>query len=264
MERSPVFLASDVHLGAIPETNERAFLQWLEEAGREASTVVLNGDLFDYWFEYRTAIPQGYTRALGLLARVVDAGVPVHLLGGNHDWWGGRYLEEEVGLHFHRDPVRLELAGHSVLLAHGDGLGPGDHGYKALKAVLRSRLFRFAYRWLHPDLGALVANRASSTAHREGPPTPGQQHRHRVLRQWAHETLAGEPSLDLVVLGHTHIPVLEAVGDGAEEASRTRWYLNCGDWVNHRTFAVLREGEAPELLEWEQDGNHRRWKSAPT
>lgn len=254
MDRAPVYLASDVHLGAIPRENEQAFLHWLEDAASRASVIVLNGDLFDYWFEYRTAIPQGYTRALGLLARVVDAGVPVHLLGGNHDWWGGRYLEEEIGLSFHRDPVRMTLAGQRALVAHGDGLGPGDHGYKALRAVLRSRVFNWCYRWLHPDLGAMVANRASSTEHR-GAPTEGERHRSRVLRAWAHETLAGDRELDLLVLGHTHIPILDEPEPG-------RHYLNCGDWVYHRTFAVLEEGEPPRLLSWGAGGAHRPYEPA--
>lgn len=252
MKRAPVYLASDVHLGAIPRENVDAFLQWLEASASDAAGIVLNGDLFDYWFEYRTAIPRGYTRALGLLARVVDAGVPVHLLGGNHDWWGGRYLEEEVGLHFHQDPVRMELAGRNALVAHGDGLGPGDYGYKALRALLRSRIFNWGYRWLHPDLGSRVARRASTTEAR-GAPTEGERHRSGILRDWAMATLAEEPELDLVVLGHTHVPVLES-------PDARRHYLNCGDWVYHRTFAVLEDGEAPRLLEWSPDGAHRPWE----
>ena len=125
MRPGPVYLASDVHLGAVPDETESAFLDWLEHAGTEASEIVLNGDLFDFWFEYRHAIPRGYTRVRGGLAAVVDAGVPVRLVGGTHDWWGGSYLEDEVGLHFHREPVVLELAGRRTFLAHGDGLGRG-------------------------------------------------------------------------------------------------------------------------------------------
>jgi len=132
---------------------------------------VLNGDLFDYWFEYAHVIPRGYTRALGLLAEIVDSGVRVDLTGGNHDWWGGSYLEEEIGVHFHREPVHMELAGHRTLLAHGDGLGPGDLGYKLLKSVLRSPPFRWLFRWTHPDVGSWIAGRASKTQHRAEPPT---------------------------------------------------------------------------------------------
>jgi UDP-2,3-diacylglucosamine hydrolase len=246
MTSRPVYLTSDVHLGAIRDENEAAFLRWIEEAGAVAGTLVIDGDLFDYWFEYGTVIPQGYTRALGALAAVVDAGVPVHLVGGNHDWWGGRYLEEEVGLHFHREPLDLTLAGRTAHLAHGDGLGPGDVGYKILRTLLRSWPFRWAYRWLHPDLGSLLANGASST-HLRGAPQARSLARAETLERWARETLHSRPEVALVVLGHTHVPALVEVDPG-------RFYLNCGDWVYHRTFAVLEEGAAPSLLTWSPDG----------
>ena len=252
MSSRPAYLTSDVHLGAISQENEAAFIGWLEEAGARAGTILLNGDLFDYWFEYGTVIPQGYTRALGVLAAIVDGGVPVHLVGGNHDWWGGRYLEEEVGLRFHRDPVDLSLADRTAHVAHGDGLGPGDLGYKALRRLLRSRPFRWAYRWLHPDLGGLVARGASST-HRRGAPDARALARAATLEAWARNVLGSRPEVDLVVLGHTHVPALL-------EAAPGRFYLNCGDWVYHRTFAVLEEGQAPRLLEWSPDGNHRPWR----
>lgn len=246
MTPRPVYLTSDVHLGAIRDENEAAFLGWLEEAGPRAETILLNGDLFDYWFEYRSVIPQGYTRALGALAAVVDGGVDVHLVGGNHDWWGGRYLEEEVGLKLHYDPVDLTLAGRTVHAAHGDGLGPGDLGYKALKAVIRSRPFRWAYRWLHPDLGGFVARRASST-HQRGAPTARSLVLAERLEAWARDALKARPGVDLVVLGHSHVPALV-------EVAPSRFYLNCGDWVYHRTFAILEEGAPPSLLSWSQDG----------
>lgn len=260
MQSAPVYVTSDVHLGAVPTETERAFLVWLQEAAARGSCIIINGDLFDYWFEYGSVIPQGYTRALGVLAEVADSGIPIHLIGGNHDWWGGRYLEEEIGLRFHRDPVEMELAGHRILIAHGDGLGPGDYGYKALKAVLRSRPFRFAYRWLHPDLGDRIANRASSTHLRQGPPHEGQFRRAAILRSWALERLESG-LLDGVVLGHSHIPVLEASGaagsGGTSDASpgaTAPWYLNAGDWVYHRTFAVLEDGALPRLLRWRDGG----------
>ncbi|MDT8341145.1 MAG: hypothetical protein RQ751_06500, partial [Longimicrobiales bacterium] len=154
-----------------------------------------------------------------------------------------------------RDPVRLTLAGRRVLFAHGDGLGPGDRGYRALKSVLRSRAFRLLYRWLHPDLGARVARRASSTAERAAA-GPAEQRRARVLRAWARETLGADPTIDLLVLGHTHIPWLEEVGPD-------RHYLNCGDWVHHRTFGVLETGSPPLLLQWHPSGAHRPWRGAP-
>ncbi len=240
----PVYLVSDVHLGAVPAEREAAFRRWLLDAGRNAASLVINGDLFDFWFEYGSVVPRGHARILGALAEVVDGGTPVLFMGGNHDWWGGSFLEEEIGVTFLRDPVVTELAGYRTFLAHGDGLGKGDLGYRLLRLTLRGRFTRWAFRWLHPDLGARVASRVSKTELRGDGPTEDEKGRARALEAWAVEKLREEPDLDLVVLGHTHIP-------RAREVEPGRWYVNGGDWVMHRSYVVLREGEPPELREWE-------------
>ena len=241
-EGRPVYLSGDVHLGAVSAERERAFLRWLEHAGATADQVILNGDLFDFWFEYRSVIPRGHTRALGALAALVDAGVPVTLMGGNHDWWGGSYLEEEIGVTFLREPEQGRLAGRNVYLAHGDGLGRGDLGYRALKLLLRGRVTRWAFRWIHPDLGAGVARRVSKTEERGL--TRDEKARSAALHAWGVSKLRSEPGIDLVILGHTHIPVLEEVDPG-------RWYVNAGDWVLHHSYLVLEHGRPPRLAEWE-------------
>jgi UDP-2,3-diacylglucosamine hydrolase len=243
MRDLPVFIASDVHLGAVPDDTELAFLSWLEHCGAEASRVVVNGDLFDFWFEYSTVIPRGYTRILGALRALVDGGTPVLLMGGNHDWWGGSFLRDEIGLEFHQKPVVLDLKGRNTLLAHGDGLGPGDAGYRVLRSFLRSWPTRFAFRWLHPDIGAQIARKVSKTEERPNRPLGWADSRSRVLEAWASEHLRARPELDMVVLGHTHVPMLREPEPG-------RYYLNAGDWVEHRSYAVLSTGDPPRLLEW--------------
>ncbi|NIP78979.1 MAG: UDP-2,3-diacylglucosamine diphosphatase, partial [Gemmatimonadetes bacterium] len=135
----PEYITSDVHLGAVPADTERAFLRFLEHVGAEGSRLIIPGDLFDFWFEYGDVIPGEHFRVLAALADLVDAGIPVVVTGGNHDAWGGRFLEEHVGVEFHPGHVRTEIAGRPALLAHGDGLGKGDLKYRALKWVLRSR-----------------------------------------------------------------------------------------------------------------------------
>ena len=244
MSPLPVYVASDVHLGAVPSERERSFVRWLEHTAERASQVVMNGDLFDFWFEYRSVIPRGHTRVLGALAAVTDAGVPVRFMGGNHDWWGDSYLEQELGLVLHRDPVVLELAGRRTFLAHGDGLGRGDLGYRLLRLVLRGQLTRSAFRWLHPDLGARVARRASITEGRTEEPSEDEKRQSVVLEAWALEKLASDRSLGLVLLGHTHIPRLL-------EPEPDRFYVNAGDWVKHRSYVVLDWNEPPQLLEWD-------------
>jgi len=243
MPTGPVYLASDVHLGVVSREREREFVQWLEHAGAHAGELIINGDLFDFWFEYRHVVPRGHSRILGALARIVDGGVPVTLVGGNHDWWGGSALEDEIGITFHRDPVLLDLAGRCTLLAHGDGLGRGDLGYRMLKRVLRGSATRWAFRWLHPDLGAAIASRVSATDPGGECPSRGQVRRAAELEAWARSRLEADPDVEVVILGHTHLPALI-------EVAPQRWYVNTGDWVFHRTFVVLEEGEPPRLREW--------------
>jgi UDP-2,3-diacylglucosamine hydrolase len=247
MSEAPVYIGSDAHLGAASPEMEAAFHRWLEFAGERAGLIFINGDLFDFWFEYGSVIPRGHTRTLGLLARIVDAGVPVHLMGGNHDWWGGRYLTDEVGVTFHRDPVRMTLAGHRCLVAHGDGLGRGDLGYRLLRLILRGRFTRFAFRWVHPDLGAAIARGVSRTETRLPDDHPRIVARSEALEGWARDTLLEDESLDAVFLGHTHLPRRVEVAPG-------RWYVNTGDWVRHGTWAVLEPGHPPRLETWDEAG----------
>jgi UDP-2,3-diacylglucosamine hydrolase len=239
----PVYVVSDIHLGVGSRERERAFVRWLAEFGPSASELIINGDLFDFWFEYRSVVPRGHTRVLGALAAIVDAGTPVRLMGGNHDWWGGSFLEHEIGLTLHRDPLVLELAGWRTFLGHGDGLGQGDLGYRILRRVLRGRLTRWGFRWLHPDLGARVAGRVSLTEEHLRSPSKNQKRRAELLESWAVDKLRAESDLDLVVLGHTHIPRLVPV-DG------NRYYINSGDWLTHYTYVELRPGAPPLLQEW--------------
>lgn len=244
MSSGPVYLASDAHLGSSSPAMASAFLRWLRCAGSRAELIFLNGDLFDFWFEWGSVIPSGHTRVLGALAEIVDSGVPVHLMGGNHDWWGGRYLTEEIGLVFHRAPVRMDLAGHHALLAHGDGLGGGDLGYRMLKTLLRSRVARGAFRWLHPDLAVALARKVSRTDAHRGEPDEAHRQRAAALERWARDRLLEDDELDLVVLGHCHAPARVEVSPG-------RYYLNAGDWLGHGTFAVLEEGRPPMLERWQ-------------
>ena len=244
MSEKPIHFASDVHLGAVPAETERAFVRWLRHTADCASELILNGDLFDFWFEYGSVIPGGHTRTLGALADLVDGGLPVTLMGGNHDWWGGKFLTDDIGLSFQPNPVVRDLAGLKTLIAHGDGLGRSDLPYRILKAGLRSRGARWPFRWIHSDFGTALASRISQTTARLTGPAKAEQTRSKVLFEWAVEKLAAEKDLDLIVLGHSHIPLIHQTGPG-------RFYVNLGDWLSHRSYLMLREGEPPCLEPWE-------------
>lgn len=243
----PVFVASDAHLGAAPPAHQRAFLRWLEHAAAEASEIILNGDVFDFWFEYRWGTTRGHERALAALCDIVRGGMPVTLVGGNHDWWAGAYLREEVGLTVLDRPTRRKVAGRETLLAHGDGLGSGDVGYRALRLVLRSPIVRFAYGMLPVGVGDRIARGVSRTEDRWEHWGAAQQARSAALETWALDTLAREQELELVLLGHTHLPMVREPAPG-------RWYVNSGDWVFHQSYVELHEGEPPRLLDWREQG----------
>lgn len=243
MPAKPCYVASDVHLGAVPRETERAFVQWLEQVGAEASSLILAGDLFDFWFEYRRAVLRAHFRALAALTAVVDGGVSVTLVGGNHDWWGGSFLREEVGVDFHDGPAEVNAGGYRALVAHGDGLGRGDPGYRILRRVLRARLSRWAFGWLHPDVGAWIAEQVSETEVRDEEPVGEQMRRAALLEEWAVRELAARSDLDLVILGHAHLPLVRRVEPG-------RYYVNPGDWIHHYSYVVIPEGCAPRLERW--------------
>lgn len=241
-----VLVVSDVHLGTIAREQEDAFTVWLDQAAEAASWIVLNGDIFDFWFEYRWGTSRGYDATLAQLRRIVDAGVRVTLMSGNHDWWGGRYLREDVGLELLQDPITTEMAGLRTFLAHGDGLGRGDLGYRALRLILRGRLTRFAFALLPRRWGDRIGAGVSQTEHRWTAPGPTELARSDILKEWALNEMGRRPDLDLLLLGHTHVPVCERLhGD--------RWYINSGDWVYHRSYVILREGEDPRLVQWENE-----------
>jgi len=237
------YLASDVHLGAVPAATERRFVSFLEHVGSAgARSLLLAGDLFDFWFEYGPVIPGKHFRVLAALAALVDAGIPVTLVGGNHDAWGGRFLREEVGVRYTVGLLRTELGGRPALVAHGDGLGRGDLKYRALKAVLRSRAAIAAFRALHPELGVRLAQRVSTTQAKADADAAASG-RARFLEEWARARLADEPSLGYVVCGHSHVPTVV-------EAEPDRYYLNAGDWVRHDSYIVVGADGRPELHTW--------------
>ncbi len=247
-----IYFASDFHLG-IPDKKqslerEKKLVRWLAMARKDASEIFLMGDLFDFWFEYRTAVPRGYTRLLGMLAEITDSGIPVHLFRGNHDMWAFSYLQEEVGLQLHRDPEFRTLNGKNFYLAHGDGLGPGDQGYKFIKKVFASRFNQWLFRLIHPDLGismALFWSRKSRNAALQ----KEKKEEERNLRQinerlvtYSRDLIKQHPDLDYLVYGHYHFPVAASISQKATQ-------VVLGDWITHFTYAVF-DGNTLDLKEF--------------
>jgi len=230
-----VFFLADAHLGAEPPERERdraarlhAFLESLP--GRAASLVIA-GDLFDFWFEYRTAIPKRHFATLLALRRLREAGIPITYMNGNHDFYLGRFLAEEVGVVTHDGPLTLTAQGRRIWVHHGDGLIGGDLGYRMLKRVLRNPASIALYRWLHPDFGIPLAHWVSGSSRHAR--DPGKFPVDRLWNEVAKRRFA--EGFDGVVIGHFHLAI-----DRREEGHQL---IVLGDWIGQFTYAVLRGGE---------------------
>ncbi len=232
MPEPPTLIASDAHLGATSPEAEATFLAFLDAVPDLTRDLVLAGDVFDFWFEYESVVPSRNFGALRRLAKLTEAGVRVRWLGGNHDAWGGRFLSEELGLELLDAPLVTQVGGRRTFLAHGDGLAGGDWGYRALKAFTRSRPVRTAFRWLHPDLGHLLAGTASRTPSEPAAERDREKRRAERLAAYACELLKADPGLALVIFGHSHRPELTEFAPG-------RHYLNPGDWIRHFTYGEV-------------------------
>lgn len=233
-EGKKVYFASDNHLGApTPEQSkprEKKFVAWLDTIKVDAAALFLLGDLFDFWMEYKTVVPKGFTRTLGKLAELSDSGISVYYFVGNHDLWMNGYFEEELNIPVFHEPQQFMLNNTSFFIGHGDGLGPGDKGYKRMKKVFTNPVSKWLYRWLHPDWGVRMAQYFSLKnkliSGDEDIKFLGDEK--EWLVQYAKRKLEKD-HYDYFVFGHRHLP-LEI---DLNEHSR---YVNLGDWITYFTY----------------------------
>lgn len=219
---------------------EKLVVKWLEEVYRDASEIYLLGDVFDYWFEYKRVVPRGFTRFLGKIAEITDAGVTVNLFTGNHDVWVFDYLPQEVGVNVYRDPITREYGGKKFLIAHGDGLGPGQMGYKFLKGMFTSKILQWMYARLHPNFATGFAHRWSRKSRSDkGVTTEWLGENKEYLVRYAHDKLK-EEHFDYFIFGHRHLPLTLDLTDKSK-------LLYLGDWIENFTYAVI-DGDKVELL----------------
>lgn len=243
-----VYFASDHHLGAptlqasLPR--EKKFVAWLDAIKHRAHTIFLLGDLFDFWFEYKTVVPKGFTRTLGKLAELTDAGIQIIYFVGNHDLWMKGYFEEELNIPVYHKPQQFLMNTTSFFIGHGDGLGPGDIGYKRMKKVFTHPIAKGFFRWLHPDLGVRLAqylsvkNRIISGD--EEASFLGEDREWLVL--YAKRKLE-QQHFDHFIFGHRHLPLEIQLNEKST-------YTNLGDWISYFTYAVF-DGETLSLQKWE-------------
>jgi UDP-2,3-diacylglucosamine hydrolase len=262
MSEKKTFFASDFHLGhdarLTSKERERAIVQWLHQNAPDAAAIYLVGDLFEFWYEYKHVVPRGYTRLLGTLAELSDTGLPIHVFCGNHDVWLFDYFPQELGIPVYRQPIQVQIQGKQFLIGHGDGLGPGDTGYKLLKKVFTNPTCQWAFRQLHPDLGASIAHFASGKSRAATSPAErdwlGDEQ--EWLLQYCLRKLAQGIEPDYFVFGHRHLPI-----DYLLPNQRSR-YINLGEWFWATSYGVF-DGSSFELRFFDERGKGKIIRNAP-
>jgi UDP-2,3-diacylglucosamine hydrolase len=239
-----IYFLSDFHLGAPDHAQslvrEKKIVSFLEEIRRDAATIFIVGDIFDFWYEYRKVVPKGYVRLLGKLAEITDSDIPVFFFVGNHDMWMTDYFQKELNIPVYFKPMPFEFNNKKFLIGHGDGLGPGDHGYKMLKKIFRNPVCRWLFGILPPYIGMGLANYLSR--------------RSRIMTGVADDRFLGEEGewlisyskevlktqhYDYLIFGHRHLPIDFSLKEGGR-------YINLGDWIRYYTYAVF-DGQALKL-----------------
>jgi UDP-2,3-diacylglucosamine hydrolase len=244
---SKIYFASDFHLG-VPNhksslEREKKIVRWLNHVGKDATEIILLGDVFDFWFEYKHVVPKGYTRLLGTLAHLADSGIKITLFKGNHDMWMFGYLKEEIGVEIIDNEKIVTWGGKRFFLHHGDGLGPGDRGYKLIKNIFRNKWCQRLFAFIHPFLGMGLAqylstkSRLANDINKQPFDEPNEW-----LLQYCKEKIETE-HFDYLIFGHRHLPLDIQLNENSR-------YVNLGEWVNNFTYAEF-DGEHLTLKKFE-------------
>ena len=239
-----IYFASDFHLG-VPSyeaslEREKKIIRWLESIEHDAEEIFLLGDVFDFWFEYKNAIPKGFVRLQGKIANLTDNGIKVHWFLGNHDMWIFDYIPKELGVELHKSEIERTFNGKSFFIGHGDGLGPGDHGYKFIKKIFRARICQWLFARLHPNFGIGMANfwsRGSRKKTGDGDSNFYGEDK-EMLIQFC-KAKVKEKEYNFFLFGHRHYPLDFKINDNSK-------YINTGDWISNYTYAEF-DGDTLEL-----------------
>jgi UDP-2,3-diacylglucosamine hydrolase len=234
-ETGKIYFASDFHLGlpagVTPVEREKKVVWWLNSIASDAKEIYLLGDVFDFWWEYKLVVPRGFTRFLGTIATITDSGIPVHFFTGNHDMWVSDYLSRECGIIIHKAPITSLFSGKKFLLAHGEGLGTRDYGYKILLSIFRNKTLRAMYSFLHPLIGIGFGQRWSLNSRLgKGIMKEFLGEEKEDLIRYAKSVLEND-KIDYFIFGHRHLAMTYKLQGGAE-------IIFLGDWIKNGSYAV--------------------------
>lgn len=253
-----IYFLSDFHLGA-PDAEsslqrEKLIVNFLGEIRGDADAIFIVGDMFDFWYEYRKVVPRGFVRLLGKIAELTDAGIPIYFFVGNHDMWMKNYFEKELNVPVYYEPKEFEFNGKKFLVGHGDGLGPGDRGYKMLKKIFRNPVCEWLFGVLPPYVGMGLAHYSSQKSrdsdHGLEEQFMGEDKEWLLI--YSKEALK-QKHFDYLVFGHRHLPIDFRLNSDSR-------YINLGEWMNHCTYAVF-DGKDLELKSYtgKESKIYRNW-----
>lgn len=234
-EKGNIYFASDFHLGlrtgSDPVDREKRVVAWLNLAAPDAKEIYLLGDVFDFWWEYRSVVPRGFTRFLGTISSITDSGIPVHFFTGNHDMWVSDYLSSECGMIIHTSPVTTEFDGKKFHLAHGEGLGTLDSSYKILLSIFRNKPLRMMYSALHPAIGMGIGHRWSLHSRlAKGIRKDFLGEEKEDLIRYARSVMSNE-HIDYFIFGHRHLGITYKLTRGTD-------ILFLGDWIKSGSYGL--------------------------
>lgn len=239
-----IYFLSDFHLGAPDHATslvrEKRIVKFLDEIRTDASHIFILGDLFDFWYEYKKVVPKGFVRILGKLAEITDSGIIIKFFVGNHDMWMSGYFEQELGIEVYHEPKEFEFNNKIFFIGHGDGLGPGDHRYKFIKKVFRSKFSQWLFGILHPQSGIGLAHYMSRKSRAATGMTDEQFMGEE--KEWLiifSKQMLEKKHFDYFIFGHRHLPLDFKLKDNSR-------YINLGDWIKYNSFAVF-DGTNTEL-----------------
>ena len=254
MKRDKIYFASDIHLGSNvfedPLIVEKRFVRWLDSIKHDAKALYLLGDIFDFWFEYKHAVPRGFTRFLGKISELSDMGAEIHFFIGNHDIWFFDYLSNETNAIIHKKPYIAEIEGKKFFLAHGDGLGDKSKSFKLIRYIFHNKLCQILFAAIHPRWGIGFAyawsRHSRQKSLRELAGYLGEDKECLVL--FSKKYLQQDTSIDYFIFGHRHI-LLDLMISG-----KTRLMI-IGDWIQYYSYAVF-DGKEMILEQFEQPKNN--------
>ncbi len=243
-----IYFLSDFHLG-VPNyeqslVREKKVVRFLESIRHDAQVIFVVGDMFDFWYEYKTVVPKGFTRILGKLAELTDSGIAIHFFVGNHDMWMDGYFEKELNIPVYCEPKVFEFNSKQFYIGHGDGLGPGDHGYKFIKKVFRNPLCQWAFGQLHPSWGMGLAGyfsqKSKDNSDKDDQRFFGEDKEWLIIHC---KEILQKQHYDYFIFGHRHFPIDFKLPGNSR-------YINIGDWIHNFTYASY-DGTDIQLHQWQ-------------